>query len=96
MKTREEKQKGNVGYYARATVLRMEECDRIEAVRAEVLRARGLEAVVGAVAAAAVVVGTVAMAAATSAAAVAEEAVVVAAVAAVVAERRAEGLAGRG
>ena len=35
---------GNVGYYARATVLRMEECDRIEAVRAEVLRARGLEA----------------------------------------------------
>ena len=35
---------GCMGYYARATVMRLKDCERIEAVRAEVLRTRGLEA----------------------------------------------------
>ena len=33
-----------MGYYARATVIRLEDCEKIEAVRAEVLKTRGLEA----------------------------------------------------
>ena len=34
---------GVMGYYARATAVRLEDCEKIEAVRMEVLRMRGLE-----------------------------------------------------